>query len=307
MNWQHLIYFKKAAEYEHLTRAAEELSISPSALSKAIASLEDELGLVLFEKNGRNIQLNNHGKSFYTYVSKAMQEIDEGIHFIQKSTSIYTGTIRLCSIMSPGSNYLPELLYEFTKAYPLANIELSQNMTHHILTSLNNNQLDLGICSEFLQENEYSGIERELLYREEIFLAVPYTHPLSSKDTVSFDDFRNETFIGYTNNTGIASTIHEAILKKTGLDFQLKTKMCANESNTITHMVSKGLGLAFVVENPSLYTTRVKLLKVTDLDFYHSIFLVWKKDAYMSPAVHAFKDFALEHKHLRTPFIRPAY
>ena len=50
MNWQHLIYFKKVAECEHLTRASEELFISPSALSKAIANLEEELGIVLFEK-----------------------------------------------------------------------------------------------------------------------------------------------------------------------------------------------------------------------------------------------------------------
>ncbi len=108
MNWQHLIYLKKIAECEHLTRASEELHISPSALSKAIASLEEEIGLVLFEKSGRNIQLNRYGKYFYDYVCKAMEEINTGVHFIQRAANVCTGSVRLCSIFSPGTNYLPE-------------------------------------------------------------------------------------------------------------------------------------------------------------------------------------------------------
>lgn len=305
MNWQHLIYFKKVAEYEHLTRASEELFISPSALSKAIASLEDEIGMTLFEKNGRNIKLNRYGRYFYDYVTKAMDEIDTGIHFIQKEANVYTGSIRLCSIFSPGTNYLPELLSIFRKQYPNIHIDLSQNMTQHILNKLLNNELDLGICSEFNQENEYSGIARELLYREEIFLAVPANHPLSDFEEVSFEDIKNEVFINYTNNTGMAATIHRTFKEKAGPDFQLKVSYSANEPNTITHLISKGLGIGFVIENPSLYTTNVKVLKVNDLHFYHSIYMVWNRDAYMSPAANAFRQFALDHPSLRTPNIRP--
>ena len=118
MNWQHLIYFKKVAECEHLTRASEELFISPSALSKAIANLEEELGIVLFEKSGRNIQLNRYGKMFYNYVVKATDEIEEGIHFIQRAANVCTGDIRVSTIFSVGTNYLPELLSRFNKKHP---------------------------------------------------------------------------------------------------------------------------------------------------------------------------------------------
>lgn len=307
MNLQHLIYFKKLAECQHITRASEELFISPSALSKAITSLEDELGIVLFERNGRNIQLNRFGKYFYDYVVKATDEIDEGIHFIQKAANVCTGSIRLTSIFSSGTNYLPELLYLFYKKFPNVHIDLSEKTTQQILTELLSNTTDLGICSEFTQTDEYASIARDLLYPEEIFLAVPSNHPLSLHEEVSFEEIRHETFIGYNNNTGIASTIRQAIIKKAGPDFRLKTIFAVNNPNTITHMVAKGLAIAFVVENPSLYTTDVKVLKITDLGFFHPIYLVWKNNAFMSPAVNEFRQFILCHRSLRPSHIHPAF
>lgn len=307
MNWQHLIYFKKVAECEHLTRASEELFISPSALSKAIANLEEELGIVLFEKSGRNIQLNRYGKMFYNYVVKATDEIEEGIHFIQRAANVCTGDIRVSTIFSVGTNYLPELLSRFNKEHPQIHIELSQKTTRQILSELGANQLDLGFCSEFNHSEEYPSICRDLLYAEEIFLAVPAGHPLSDRTEVCFDDIRDETFISYNHATGIASTINKAIEKIAGPDFHLKTSFLINDPYTITHMVAKGLGLGFVVENSSLYTANIKLLKVTDLNFFHPIYMVWKDNVYMSPAANALREYALCHRSLRTPYIRPTF
>lgn len=151
------------------------------------------------------------------------------------------------------------------------------------------------------------SIARDLLYCEEIYLAVPVNHPLAEKEEVCFNDIKNEIFIGYNSSTGIASTIHSAIARKTDSDFRLKTIFSANEPNTITYMVSKGLGIGFVVENPSLYTTPVKVLPITDLSFYHPIYLVWKNTSYMSPAANEFRQFILCNRKLRTSGIRPSF
>lgn len=307
MNWQHLIYFKKVAECEHLTRASEELYISVSALSKAISNLEEELGIVLFEKSGRNIHLNRYGQMFYNYVSRATSEIEDGIHFIQHAASVYTGDVHISTIFSVGTNYLPELLSCFKQDYPQIHIELSQKTTSQILTELHENRIDLGFCSEFGPLEDYPSICRDLLYSEEIFLAVPENHPLAARDEVYFKEIQDEHFIFYNSATGIASTINTAIQKITGPDFHLKTLFSANDPYTITHLVAKGLGLGFVVENSSLYTTNVKLLKVLDLNFFHPIYMVWKENVYMSPAVNAFREYVLCHRSLRTAFIRPTF
>lgn len=69
MSWQHLIYF---------TKAAEDLYISSSALSRAIISLEKELGVELFDRDGRNIKLNRYGRVFFDYAVQAVEKIDAG-------------------------------------------------------------------------------------------------------------------------------------------------------------------------------------------------------------------------------------
>ena len=244
---------------------------------------------------------------FYNYVVKATDEIEEGIHFIQRAANVCTGDIRVSTIFSVGTNYLPELLSRFNKEHPQIHIELSQKTTRQILSELGANQLDLGFCSEFNHSEEYPSICRDLLYAEEIFLAVPAGHPLSDRTEVCFDDIRDETFISYNHATGIASTINKAIEKIAGPDFHLKTSFLINDPYTITHMVAKGLGLGFVVENSSLYTANIKLLKVTDLNFFHPIYMVWKDNVYMSPAANALREYALCHRNLRTPYIRPAF
>ena len=98
MNLQHLTYFNKIAECGVLSKAAEELFITPSALSRAITSLEEEVGVTLFDKKGRNIVLNRYGKVFYEYVKKAIVEIDAGLNSIQSMANISTGSVRVSSI-----------------------------------------------------------------------------------------------------------------------------------------------------------------------------------------------------------------
>ena len=82
MNLSQLYYFKRLAELQHYTKAAQELSITQPSLSGAIHSLEDELGVDLFHKKGRNIVLTKNGSEFYVYVSCALRELDKGVDII---------------------------------------------------------------------------------------------------------------------------------------------------------------------------------------------------------------------------------
>ena len=75
MNYQHLEYFLKAAEYQHYTRAAEHLHITQPALTKAILGIEEEIGAPLFMKRGRNIELTKYGKIFFDYARVSLANL----------------------------------------------------------------------------------------------------------------------------------------------------------------------------------------------------------------------------------------
>ena len=84
MNLNQLIYFASLAQLQHVTRASEKLNIAQPSLSKAIANLEQELGVDLFEKQGRNVVLTRQGKLYLDYVEKALESLEEGRSALQR-------------------------------------------------------------------------------------------------------------------------------------------------------------------------------------------------------------------------------
>ncbi len=100
MNLNQLYYFRTLADYEHYTRAAEELHITQPTLSKAISSLEQELGAYLFEKKGRNVVLTKQGKHYLEYVKAALSELERGNDYLRKEQAMAEGYIDLGMVTS---------------------------------------------------------------------------------------------------------------------------------------------------------------------------------------------------------------
>ncbi|MCD8009414.1 MAG: LysR family transcriptional regulator, partial [Lachnospiraceae bacterium] len=112
MNLQQLYYFKTTAELEHYTRAAQELNISQSCLSHSITDLEQELGVSLFVRQGRNVRLTKCGAFFLEYVTQALNTLDEGRERLQDFISSDTGFISIGHLSSL-SDFVPYLISRF--------------------------------------------------------------------------------------------------------------------------------------------------------------------------------------------------
>ena len=85
VNLNQLKCFRTLAQCEHYTRAAEELNMTQSSLSRMIAGLEDELGVYLFEKQGRNVHLTKQGRMFYDHVRLGLGQIEQGVQAVRHS------------------------------------------------------------------------------------------------------------------------------------------------------------------------------------------------------------------------------
>ena len=84
-------------------------------------------------------------------------------------------------------------------------------------------------------------------------------------------------------------------LQKGYPDFKFKIAFKSNEDNNVIGLVRAGLGIAFVVNNPSIYTGGVTVLKLSDLYFIRTIYMVWKKDIFLSPAAKTFRSFVISN------------
>nr|WP_223435832.1 LysR family transcriptional regulator [Metabacillus dongyingensis] len=121
MDWHQINYFQTVAQVQHITRAADLLSISQPALSRSILKLEDELGVQLFDRKGRNIYLNRYGRMFLNRVEQSIKQIEIGKQEIWDEIHPDNGTISLSFLPSLGINVVPNIISTFQKTYPNVN------------------------------------------------------------------------------------------------------------------------------------------------------------------------------------------
>lgn len=297
MNWQYLRYFEVVAREEHLTRAAEKLHMTQSALSKSIDNLEKELGFPLFEQRGRNIRLTKYGHIFYNHVASATKEIETGLETIHEAICSSKGIVRLASIFSLGAFFIPDIIKGFQLHNPDIRLMFYQTSTSNILYDVLNGEVDLGFCGEFVRDGDFKELDAEVVQVEELLLVVPPEHRLANQDSVEFQDLLDENFVGYTDNTGIIHSIRDT-LKRAGLDgIRLKENYQVAEDNTIVGMVRAGLGIAFVADCPYIQRQGVSFLHIRNPYFCRKLYLVWKKDGFLSQAAKAFKYYVLSQTH----------
>ena len=147
MNLPQLYYFRKLAEVQHYTEAAKALYITQPSLSDSIASLEKELGVSLFQKKGRNIQLTKYGEEFYQYVSESLSILEHGISLIKEKSGHISGSIDIGCIPTLLGDFLPEALDLYQEKNPLATLNIYHGMSIEVAQGVSCGKYDIGFCS----------------------------------------------------------------------------------------------------------------------------------------------------------------
>ena len=119
-----LTYFQKVARLEHLSQAAEELHIAQPSLSRTIRNLETELGVPLFDHQGRNIVLNGYGRILLKYVDRILLSLDSARHELAEASQAENTTVSL-SIYA-ASKIIPSLLSAFRQEHPHIRFQILQ-------------------------------------------------------------------------------------------------------------------------------------------------------------------------------------
>ena len=190
-----LTYFQKTAELQHLTHAAEALHISQPSLSHTIKMLEQELGVPLFRRSGRNIVLTKYGEILLSHTNRIMSELKHAQKELEDAKEAQDMTVTI-SIFA-ASMIIPAFLTEFKKEHPHIRFEIiqqrdRQEINHH-------SRVDLYLSSSI---NPIDTDHSITLLKEDILLAMPDTNPLASHASVNLADFEKADFI--TLQQGVA-------------------------------------------------------------------------------------------------------
>lgn len=282
MEWQYLIYFQSVARTENFHLSSKELLLSQPALSRAIKKLEQELGVNLFDRVGRNIKLNKYGKTFLTHVEKSLLEINTGMDEIKRMENPDYGTINIGFIQTLGMSILPSILKGFRQKYPYIKINLVQENINGNIEKLLNRDIDICLISA---TDKTSSLQWLPILEQEFFLYVPLNHGLANCSEIALSELKDETFIGFKKHLSMYSLIEKYFLKE---GFIPHTSFEGEDIPTIISFVSSGLGIAILPQYDEAPHDSVKRIRLSSCTIKRQIGLAWLNEEYLSSSARVF-------------------
>lgn len=294
MNLNQLNAFSTLAHTLHYSKAAEKLSIAQPSLSRMIASLEEELGTPLFEKQGRNIILTKQGNLFLSYISRGLNEIQSGTDALHEYLDPGKGTIDFAFIYALSHSYVPQIIQSFLSGRDHKHIHFHfyQGNSRYIIQQIKDEAFDIGFCSYV--ENE-PLIEFRPIVKQEYVLMVSNTHPLALKKSVTLEEAAKYEFILPLDKTSYV----ESLFKKAGITPRAYSRV--EEDHAAAALVAIGLGIAIIPNNPILSHYNVTLIPFGPRPLYRKFYMAAAKDRRLSPAAERFYRFLLDESKKKLP------
>jgi DNA-binding transcriptional LysR family regulator len=289
MEWQQLEYFQTLARMQHMTRAAETLSISQPALSRSIARLEEELGVPLFDRQGRSIILNRYGHLFFMRVNRILKEFQEAKQEIQDLIDPEHGEVSLGFLHTLGTNLIPDLIGSFRSLYPKINFQLRQNHSYWLLEQLRAGELDLCLLAS-MEPN--LPIEWKRLWSEELFVIVPKGHRLAHRESIMLKEIADESFIFIKKGYALRITTDQ-LFQQAGITANITFE--GEEVATVAGLVAAGLGVSLLPDLKGLDQSKLSKIRVRWPKCERVIGLAWVEGRYLSPAAKQFQQFVLDY------------
>lgn len=290
MELHHLRYFEAVARHGHVTRAAQELSIAQPSLSKQIQVLESELGVKLFNRVGRRIELSEAGHVLLPYARRILHDVEHARAALQQIGDLTRGHVALGASPTVGTQLLPRALAEFTRQYPGIELELREAGAARLVTLLEEGGVQLVVVSLALL-GQNNKLEYAELFTDDLVLAVSHAHALAQRSSVLARDLRDEKFILFPAGYELrALTLH---LCQTG-GFAPRIAIDGAEMDSVLRFAAAGLGIALVPRLALEGAQGLSAVLVEDVPLVRTLGLVWHSERQLSPAARAVHSFLLE-------------
>lgn len=284
-----LKYFLALARAEHVSKTAASLHISQPSLSLTIKKLEKELGVPLFEREGRNIRLSEYGHIYKEYAEEVFTALENGQRALQTKKGINDRYLPL-GILSP---YIwKDLLHQFHQAYPDIIVNRYSMESDNYIKALSSGKIDM-----YLGGLNYIPFGDELecitLYEDDMVLLVNKNHPLANQTEVDLRYCAGEHFINLGQHTNLQQFIN-TFYQLAGFspkvvmecDYTLRDQMVID---------NYGVSVTTRTSCESLDSDQVTALSITYPEKKRMLGLVYRKKVFFTPPMEAFLKFAKEY------------
>lgn len=285
---QQLKYFKELAKTEHLTQTAERLYITQTTLSNTIINLERQLGVKLFDRVGRTLQLNEVGALYLKYVDEALMVLENAHIAINDYKEREEQAV---SFAMSSSSVWSNLILGFRTRYQSYNIRQIDCDKALFRNMLIDQRIDFVITGA--NDFSMSGLEHSIIRQEQLYLCVPTDHPLAEKSGIRLVEAKDEPFINLPESNSFRGFCDE-LFQKAGIEYHAVLEC---DYTLRGKLVAAGFGVTIATDGSkreNILGSGVTYVPITDDFAQRQIAIIWNPRHKLSRAALDFKDYVME-------------
>jgi len=245
LDLRNLRYAILAAERGSFRRAAAEIGIQQSTLSRRVQLLEHRLGTRIFERHSSGVRLTPAGESFLRDAKLGALHFRRAVQAVASITQGNLGELRIGLFISLAAGFLGEVVEQYRKQYQGIDVQFEEATSERSLGRVINGEIDVAFVSG---SPKIRGCAAEQLWHERVLVALPSGHPLTHREGLHWDEIREERFIISAGGPG--PEIHDYLMKRlSGLGFHPDIRIQKVGRENLMNMVARGFGLTLTTNS----------------------------------------------------------
>lgn len=290
MEIRHLLYFTEVARTRNFSAAAETLFVTQPTISKMIRNLEAELGVVLFNRRTKNVELTDAGRAML----KPSQDIVRAFRSLRDDlddvANLRTGCVRIGMPPMAGASYFSRIIGDFSKLYPRIDIQLIEVGSFRVEQGVLEGALDLGIVMLPLED---ARLDRFDFVREPVVVITGPDHPLKDRQSVDLEELSGDRFILFRKDFAL----HDQVLEQCRLrGFTPQIACQTSQWDFMVGMVAEDLGVGFIPRKVWEMNSgaQVHCLNLNGSPLIWHLAVIWESGRHLSYAARRWLSFARE-------------
>ncbi|WP_454829530.1 DNA-binding transcriptional regulator OxyR [Pseudoxanthomonas wuyuanensis] len=280
MNLRDLKYLVALADHKHFGHAAAACFVSQPTLSTQIRKLEDELGVSLVERAPRKVMLTPAGRDAAERARRIVAEVEQMKEAARRSQDPEAGTVRLGIFPTLAPYLLPHVIPQLRQRFPHLELLLIEEKSDVLLARLREGKLDAGLLALPVHDEQ---LHVEFLFEEPFLLAVPESHPLAQRDSLTLAELSNQQLLLLEDGHCLREQALD-VCRISGANE--KSEFRATSLETLRQMVAANVGItllpALAVKPPVARSQNIHLLRFSDTAPSRRIAMLWRKSSAMS-------------------------
>lgn len=296
MDFRQIEAFVYVVRFSSFSKAADAIFLTQPTVSSHIGSLENELGIKLIDRSGKEVEPTAAGKLFYEYANNLVNIRDQAVFSLNEFSRKVTGKVEIAASTVPAEYLLPRLMLGFRSIYGDISFSVDQLDSDQVIDGLIEKKYELGMAGTMI---ENSKLDYHKLTEDRLVLAAPCNSKFSAiaSDTLTFDSIKEESFIYRESGSGTRKEFEKILVNHGISPSSIRIAAQFNSIDAIKQAVSQGLGvsiMSYMSIEDYVGFGQIRAFDIEGFDLKRAFYIVTHKKRPLSPVNSVFLKYVTE-------------